>query len=123
LLNTVLERIWSSASASKPDPRSASPQLVSEDSRPAKSGHTSSEALSILRDFSGILTHSLCADALLKQFLLLLREILGVNRAAIFVRPPMSGFGKPEEGKHFRSACAIGLSAGLLEHFELSFEA
>jgi nitrogen-specific signal transduction histidine kinase/DNA-binding NarL/FixJ family response regulator len=125
LLNTVLERIWSSASASKPDPRSASPQLVSEDSRPAKSGHTSSEALSILRDFSGILTHSLCADALLKQFLLLLREILGVNRAAIFVRQPATAFTRVAgiaDARKMRSACAIGLPAGLLEHFELSFD-
>src|SRR5256885_10880289 len=42
--------------------------------------------LEVLRDFSGILTHSLCSEALLKQFLLLLREIIGVNRAVIFLR-------------------------------------
>ena len=125
LLNTVLERIWSSAAPSKPEPRPPAAPMPSEESKPLRSGHTASEALSILRDFSGILTHSLCAEALLKQFLLLLREILGVNRAAIFVRQPSTAFTRAAgiaDGRKMRSACAIGLPAGLLEHFELSFE-
>lgn len=91
----------------------------------ARSGYSTAEALGILRDFSGILTHSLCAEALLRQFLLMLREILGVNRAAVFLRQPKTLFGvstTPDEGRRMRSACAIGLSQGLLEHFELSFE-
>jgi signal transduction histidine kinase len=62
---------------------------------------------------------------MLKEFLLRLREILGVNRAVIFVRRPSGLFGKqltPEGSRCLRSACAIGVSPGLLEHFELSFE-
>ena len=43
----------------------------------------------MLRDFSSILTHSLDAEAMLKQFLLFLREILSVNRAAIFLNRPV----------------------------------
>jgi len=77
----------------------------------------------VLRDFSGVLTHSLCAEALLRQFLMLLREILGVNRAAVFLRPPPSlvaGGPAVPETRRLRAACAIGLAPGLLEHFELS---
>jgi signal transduction histidine kinase len=42
----------------------------------------------MLRDFSSILTYSLNAEAMLKQFLSFLREILSVNRAAIFLNRP-----------------------------------
>ena len=73
---------------------------------------------------SAILTHSLCAEGLLKQFMLLLREIVGVNRVLIFLRRPSPSFGGiiVDEGHCLRAACAIGLSSGLLEHFELSTE-
>ena len=39
-----------------------------------------------LRNSSSILCHSLYAESLLKEFLLVLREILGLNRAVIFLR-------------------------------------
>ena len=84
------------------------------------------QSLGALRDFSAILTHSLDAEAMLKQFLLLLRELIGINRAAIFLRQPVHWLGERltlEESRRLRAACAIGLSPGLLEHFELSFEA
>src|SRR5262249_15785480 len=83
------------------------------------------QPLSILRDFSSILTHSLDAEAMLKQFLLLLREILSINRATIFLRQPYGVFGGVEtceESRRMRAVCGIGLSAGLLEHLELSLE-
>jgi signal transduction histidine kinase/CheY-like chemotaxis protein len=83
------------------------------------------QTLNVLRDFSSILTHSLNAEAMLKQFLLFLREILSVNRAAIFLNRPCSpmieGF-SPDDNRRLRSAAAIGLSPGLLEHFELSLD-
>ena len=62
---------------------------------------------------------------MLRQFLLFLREILAVNRAAIFLRQPSTAFGKSsgESSRVLRSACAMGLPADLLEHLELSFEA
>jgi len=82
------------------------------------------QTLTALRDFSAILTHSLSAEGLLKQFLLLLREIIGVNRAAIFLRSPVAGLGEAPraESRRLSCACAIGLSSNLLEHFQLSFE-
>jgi nitrogen fixation/metabolism regulation signal transduction histidine kinase len=54
-----------------------------------------------------------------------LREILGVNRAAIFLRQaPRTA---EEAGKAVRSerlypGCAVGLSSGVLEHLELSLD-
>jgi hypothetical protein len=57
----------------------------------------------------------------------LLREILGVNRAAIFLKEPAGLFfgQKPGAGTSMssRSRCAIGLPSGLIDHFELSFDA
>jgi signal transduction histidine kinase len=83
------------------------------------------QTLDVLRDFSSILTHSLDAEAMLKQFLMFLREILSVNRAAIFLNRPCSPMAEnfsPDDTRSLRSATAIGLSSGLLEHFELSLD-
>jgi signal transduction histidine kinase/DNA-binding NarL/FixJ family response regulator len=129
LLNNILERITKSGSrvASKPSGPVRRPPAQPVAEPKAHDGDRGPvRALEVMRDFSAILTHSLCAEAMLKQFLMLLREIIGVNRAAIFLRQPFTGFG-PADGlpeiRRFRSTCAIGLSHGLLEHFELSFEA
>ena len=79
-----------------------------------------------MRNFSGVLIHSLNPEALLKQFLLLLREIIGVNRAVIFLRKPaslLSESAHAQEDRWLRSACAIGLEQSFLEHFALSLGA
>lgn len=79
-----------------------------------------------LRNFSSVLTHSLNAEALLRQFLLQLREIVSLNRAAIFLRQPYTTFGataSPDETRRLRVAGSIGLSSGLFDHFELSLDA
>lgn len=86
---------------------------------------TAAQPLTILRNFSSILTHSLNAEGMLRQFLLQLRDIVSLNRAAIFLRPNYSPFGggsTPEESRRLRAASAIGLAPGLLEHFELSLD-
>ncbi len=83
-------------------------------------------ALEALRNFSSVLIHSLNPEALLKQFLLLLREIIGVNRAVIFLRKPaslLSESAHSQEDRWLRSACAIGLEQSFLEHFALSLGA
>ena len=123
LLNALLDRIWASPVA-KVETRVVVPSpRLPELTKPVEGGQKAFQALEVLRNFSAILTHSLCAEAMLKQFLLFLRELIGVNRASIFLRQPGSAFGKnsADEGRRLRSACAIGLSAGLLEHFQLSF--
>ena len=102
--------------------REIPPPMVGSPGSSAEAAQT----LTVLRDFSSILTHSLDAEAMLRQFLLFLRKIVSINRAAIFLRQPYAAFdgvAAPEESRRLRAACAIGLSAGLLEHFELSFEA
>lgn len=125
LLNSVLDRLWHSAES----PASALPAAIPAETPRSTDNGTSAGAvttLSVLRHFSGILTHSLDSEGMLKQFLLLLRELLSINRAAIFVRQPFGALApgaSPGESRRLRAACALGLSPGLLQHFELSFEA
>lgn len=122
LFNALLDRCL--GSAPEGSPRLAAPGVVpvasgwgpgQEESRPQI------ETLEILRDFSGILSHSLCAESMLKQFLLLLRGILGVNRAAIFLLRPGGADEPARSGAGvFETSCLIGLAPGLLEGFSLS---
>ena len=127
MLTALLERLWLAPAATR-SIQPALPALPREAERPTDTGsaHPSAQMLSVLRDFSGILTHSLNAEGMLKQFLLLLRELLSINRAAIFLRQPFTSFGNDSalaENRRLRAACAVGLSPGLLQHFELSLEA
>ena len=131
LLNSLLERLWTA-----PKHRDAPVQLSfvpqpSTSFRPIEPPSSryvnASQTLDVLRDFSSILTHSLNAEAMLKQFLSFLREILSVNRAAIFlnrpVAPMLAEAMTTDGGRRLRAAAAIGLSSGLLENFELSLDA
>ncbi|HXF09348.1 MAG TPA: ATP-binding protein [Desulfuromonadaceae bacterium] len=130
LLNSLLERLWAAPTA--PQQRAAQapmpvqpPLFRMPDTTATNRFVNATQTLDMLRDFSSILTHSLDAEAMLKQFLLFLREILSVNRAAIFLnRPvqPLTEVLSPEDGRRLRAAAAIGLSSGLLEHFELSLD-
>ncbi|HXE41732.1 MAG TPA: response regulator, partial [Candidatus Baltobacteraceae bacterium] len=132
LLNSLLERLWAQPvqrAAQAPVPQSSgnttqffrNPESSSDMTRTAGGTQT----LDMLRDFSSILTHSLDAEAMLKQFLVFLREVLSVNRAAIFLNRPVTPLTEvlsPEDGRRLKAAAAIGLSSGLLEHFELSLD-
>ncbi len=129
MFNALLENLWTAtqpvASSNYPTAHSPSPRLP-EPTSPSESSQTTSETLNVLRDFSSVLTHSLNAEGLLRQFLLLLRKIIGVNRSVVFLRQPAPVFGEslPSQGnRRLRSVCAMGLPPSLLEHFELSFEA
>lgn len=121
LLNTLLDRLWSNQSPDTPlsaGPRPAQEAVLSE---PATGPF---QTLEVLRDFSGVLKHSLHSQELLKQFLLLLREILGVNRAAIFLRKPPNPLSTAlQTDRGLTSACAIGIAPGLLENLKLSTQA
>jgi signal transduction histidine kinase/ActR/RegA family two-component response regulator len=119
LLNHLLDRVFQESAAQErpeaPAARAAGrPQTLAP-----------FNALEAFRNFSGILTHSLKPQALLREFLLLLREVIGVNRAVIFLRNPSNLFGGPatdQEDRWLRSACAIGLEQSFLEHFALNLK-
>lgn len=124
LLASLLDRLLVRAApggapaplAARPAPE---PRSVPEEERPP------TRMLELLRNYSSILSHTLSAEALLKEFVLLLREIVGVNRAAIFLRPSSAELAASDAAaaRNLRSACAIGLTPGLLEHFQLTVEA
>lgn len=119
LLNTLLNRIFPEIETKPPV---SSPAPVLEHAAVRAFGEQT-RALQALRRFSGILAHSLDASALLKQFLLLLREIIGVNRAIIFLRKPAGILWESPlaaDDRTLRSACAIGLDQSVLGHFALS---
>jgi len=84
---------------------------------------SSQQALQVLRRFSEVLTHSLNAEAMLRQFLLFLREILGINRSVIFIRYAAGTFGLANpDSRQLRPASAIGLVPVALNTVELSLE-
>jgi len=133
MFNALLEGLWTASRPVAP-PNSTSNTSMrfriprsAEQAPASESSQTTFETLHVLRDFSTVLTHSLNAEGLLKQFLLLLRKIIGVNRSVVFMRQPAPSFGESapgqEDERRLRSVCAMGLSPSLLEHFELSFEA
>jgi signal transduction histidine kinase/DNA-binding NarL/FixJ family response regulator len=127
LLSALLDRLWSGAGPVHAIATIGAHSPVEPAKVVEPATHSAaSQPMRALRDFSGILSHSLNSEGMLRQFLLLLRELLGVNRAAIFLRQPSSSFGMGPgltDGHRLRAACSIGLSPGLLEHFELSFDA
>jgi signal transduction histidine kinase/DNA-binding response OmpR family regulator len=130
LLNSILDRLWSQsagqpAAPNIPTGNTAIFARAAVDPNAAARFANATQTLDVLRDFSSILTHSLDAEAMLKQFLQFLREILSVNRAAIFLnRPcaPLTEIMSPEDTRRLRAAAAIGISSGLLQHFELSLD-
>ena len=80
-------------------------------------------ALEPLRRFSSLLVHSLDAKKLLEDALQQLREALGINRAAVFLRKPnaLATDGTPTHDDHWlRPAHTIGHEPGLMRDFPLS---
>lgn len=131
LLNTVLERVLNIPASTRPAtnvPPGNTAIFARTSIEPNAGGRfvNAAQTLDVLRGFSPILTHSLNAEAMLKQFLQFLRETLSVNRAVIFLnRPCSSSLSEvilPGDNRRLRSAAAIGVASGLLEHFELSLD-
>ena len=135
LLNSLLERLWNAPSGHEalpaplqPFPSGQAAQFFRAIEPPADPARfvNAAQTLDMLRDFSSILTHSLDAEAMLKQFLQFLRETLSVNRAAIFLNHPVTPLAEalsPENGRQLHAVASIGLPSGLLEHLELSLDA
>jgi signal transduction histidine kinase/CheY-like chemotaxis protein len=133
LLNSLLDRIFDSSDpgAAHPGPQAQfhpppAPYRARPEFQPDAGGsRMPARTLETLRSYSSILSHTLCAESMLREFLLLLREIIGVNRAAIFLRqPPAESSDAIPAGTAHRlvSACAMGLTPGVLQHLELSLE-
>ncbi|MBC8001134.1 MAG: response regulator [Opitutaceae bacterium] len=124
LLVSILDRL--NPSLARTPERNTEIRRKTDLAKPPEKSPMQMRTLEVMRNFSTILSHNLCAESLLKEFLLMLREIIGVNRAAIFLRPPpgaLSDAPDPDAARRLRSACAIGLTPGLLEHFQLSLDA
>lgn len=141
LLNSLLDRLWASSSKQReltparplflPPPAQSfrppepPPSFRSEEPQAGRLVNAN-YTLDVLRDFSSILTHSLNSEAMLKQFLSFLREMLSINRAAIFLNRPLTALlaetTPPEDRRRLCVAAAIGLPSGLLENFELSLD-
>lgn len=135
MLTALLDRLWDSPSTSRMPmvlPKAQLPAPTWTPEHPTTqiaAGNTNvtmtQQSLGALRGFSAILTHSLDASAMIKQFLLQLREMIGINRAAVFLRQPtnwMSEHTAASESRRLRATCAIGIAPALLENFELSFD-
>ncbi|HTQ51451.1 MAG TPA: response regulator, partial [Candidatus Acidoferrales bacterium] len=122
LLNSLL------AGLAAPTGQAARPPAPNPFDRPPEAAQPraiiATPTLDMLRDFSPILTYSLNAEAMLNQFLSFLREILGVNRAAIFLNRPVAPDQppSPKTSRSLHHAAAIGLSTTLLDHLELSLD-
>ena len=130
MLNSLLERAISPSPAAAPrSARPAAPLPASALLKPWPPRLTArpraSQPLEFSRHFSTILTHSLDAEGLLKKFLLLLRDLVGVNRASIFLHEPAPAFGKslpPEKRRRLHKGCAIGLASDMVDNLELSLD-
>ena len=127
LLAAVLDHLWPTTTKSAGTMPASFPIETAASSGPNYSApHQSVQTLAILRSFSGILTHSLHAESMLQEFLLLMREILSINRAAIFLKPSLVSAKAvtvdPENPGRLRNVSSYGISKKLLQHFELSFE-
>jgi len=116
LFGELLRRMPSPQSAISPDETSFT-VIGNPPPQPAPIAPSGTQGLALLRGFSGILTHSLNGDALLRQFLLFVRELFGLNRAMIFLSDP----GDPS-ARRLRAASSLGVSGKLLETIELSFD-
>lgn len=131
MLQVIVERLLRAPAGDAPATASSTDFLALSSSKPGESTAPApvtvalAQNFELLRKFSGILTHSLNAEGMLRQFLLLLREMFSVNRAVIFLRPPVTPFDATTDSdqcRRLRAVCSIGVGAGLLEHFELSLD-
>jgi signal transduction histidine kinase len=131
LLNGLLDRLFTLASTAavlrpaRPSPLAPAHRPVETAPRLPAPSHGAFQSLEFSRHFSTILANSLNAEAMLTKFLLLLRDLVGVNRAAIFLEEPAApgGSQRPEGSRRLRKGCAIGLPADVVGSFELSLEA
>ena len=116
VFNTASRRLLSHGSSSVAAPARA----VVASAAPAL--HASS--LEVLRDFSRVLGYSLDHKLFTQHFVLKLREIISVNRIAIFLESPPAGSpshtSDPRLKDRLCAVAAVGVSNDLIECIELS---
>ena len=123
LLESILDRVFQPQVVAAPAIAHPPPVRVEPSSTPPP--FRQMRVLEVMRDFSGVLTHSLSSKALLKAFLLRFREMIGVNRAVIFLREPSQNMPHGSivwEHRRLRAASCVGLPNDLFDHFELSLD-
>ena len=121
LLITVLDRLLTGTSS--PSPSQAEPtQGALPEPRPGLASNPTH--LEILRDFSRLFSHSLNVRGLLHEFVLKLREVISVNRIALFLQPPQNPFlpGPVAASRRLPCVCSAGIAADLYHFFELSLD-
>ena len=122
LLNALLQR--SEIPPSPPGESVATPPIA-DHPETIQALDQSPSPLAILRDFSKVLRNSLQAEVFIDQFLWLLREIVSLNRAAVFfysapARP--SGKDRAVHPDDLFPAGTMGIPSALAEHFTLSHD-
>ena len=122
LLANLLERAL--AAKSPPDP---APQPVPVPApMPKGAAFAPQRGLEALRHFSSLLVHSLNTRELLRDAVQQLREALGVNRAAVFLRraSPLPTDGAPSaDDAWLRPVHTIGHDPAVVQHFPLTLAA
>ena len=121
LLITVLDRLLASTSLPAP----VSIELAAGAPPEPRPGLASNPShLEILRDFSRLFSHSLNVRSLLHEFVLKLREVISVNRIALFLQPPQNPFlpGPIAASRRLPCVCSAGIAADLYHFFELSLD-
>ena len=136
MLHSILASIWKQRAPRRPariqspydHPAYAPAPAATPQPRPEprmEGGNLPQNALEALRNFSGLLPHGLSIEDLLKQFLLLLRETVAVNRASIYLKlsPDALRTISNESGRRkLASAFALGLQPGLRQQLVLSLD-
>lgn len=119
---TVFDRLLADSSASRNERASEAPIPCITETRASLAGVPSN--LEILRDFSRLFSHALNVRTLLQEFVLKLREVISVNRIAIFLQPPQNPFlpGPVAASRRLPCACSAGVAADLYRFFELSLD-
>ncbi len=128
LRGNVLRKILLGRIAQKNAPSEVSPRTEprSTQSSEADLAHHPSRplpALEILRDFSRIFSYSFNLKSFTYQFALKLREIISVNRIAIFLEQArLSPFGVKIEAQdaHLKCLCSVGIEPELFNYLTLS---
>ncbi len=121
LAATLLRLLPAPAAAPAAPAPVAAPSPQPPNAAPAGGGKTPSE-LEVLRDFSPVLGYSLDYRQLTQQFVLKLREVIGVARIAIFLETP-AGPAAPEHAppsEHLTCAAAAGVTRDLIDCVELT---